>query len=215
MRARDIMTSPVIAVRAGTTVQDAAALLAARGFTALPVVDDDDRLIGIVTEADLVRDRFPRDPRSLIHGTPHTEAVPAARTVGEVMTTPVTAMGAGTDIADLTMVLLDARLRSMPIVDGSRLIGIVTRRDLVRVVGRDDASIATDVRHRLEIYGGPNRWQVEVHGGVVTITDQFDDETDRHVAIAIAEAVPGVVRADATAVLPDGRIAIKSDVDSR
>jgi CBS-domain-containing membrane protein len=57
MRARDIMTSPVITVRAGTTVQDAAALLAARGFTALPVLDDDDRLIGIVTEADLLRGR--------------------------------------------------------------------------------------------------------------------------------------------------------------
>jgi CBS domain-containing protein len=192
MRARDIMTSPVITVRTGTTVHDAAALLAERGFTALPVVDDDDQLIGIVTEADLIRDRFPRDPRSLIHNGPHT-AKTGRELVGDVMTSPVTAMGQGTDIADLTTALLDARQRSMPIVDGSRVIGIVTRRDLVRVVGRDDATIATDVRHKLEIYGGPNRWTVDVHGGVVTITDRFDDETDRHVAAALAEAVPGVV----------------------
>src|SRR2546430_14592984 len=151
MRARDIMTSPVITVRVDTTVQDAAALLAARGFTALPVIDDDDRLIGIVTEADLVRDRFPRDPRSLIHGGPQAQRAPTPETVGEVMITPVTAMGSGTDIADLTQALLDARQRSMPIVDGSRVIGIVTRRDLVRVVGRDDATIARDVRHKLEV----------------------------------------------------------------
>lgn len=195
MRARDIMTSPVITVRPGTTVQDAAALLAGRGFTALPVVDDDDRLIGIVTEADLVRDRFPRDPRSLIHGGPNAEVVPAAETVGNVMTSPVTGMGPGTDLAVLTAALLEARQRSMPIVDGSRLVGIVTRRDLVRVVGRDDDAIAMDVRHKLEIYGGPNRWNVQVSHGVVTIGDQFDDESDRHVATVLAEAVPGVVRA--------------------
>jgi CBS domain-containing protein len=197
MRARDIMTSPVITVRPGTTVQDAAALLASRGFTALPVVDDDERLIGIVTEADLVRDRFPRDPRSLIHGGPQAEVAAAAETVDEVMTSPVTAMGSGTDVAVLTSALLDAGQRAMPIVDGSRLVGIVTRRDLVRVVGRDDESIATEVRHRLEIYGGPNRWDVHVHCGVVTIGDQYDDEADRHIATVLAEAVPGVVRAQA------------------
>src|SRR2546423_1797200 len=120
MRARDIMTSPVITVRSGTTVQDAAALLAARRFTALPVVDDDDRLIGIVTEADLVRDRFPRDPRSLIHGGPHAESVAVSETVGEGMTPPVAVMGPGKDIASLTKTLPDARQRPLPIADGSR-----------------------------------------------------------------------------------------------
>jgi CBS domain-containing protein len=195
MRARDIMTSPVIAVRPDTPVQEAAAVLAERGFTALPVLGDDDQLIGIVTEADLVADRFPRDPRSLIHGEPTTVDTPGPETVGEVMSTPVTAMGPGADLADLTRALLDARQRCMPIVDGSRVIGIVTRRDLVRVVGRDDAVIARDVRHKLEIYGGPNRWDVEVRRGVVTLGDRFGDETDRHVAIALAEAVPGVARA--------------------
>jgi CBS domain-containing protein len=58
MRARDIMTSPVITVRPAMTIKEAARLLATHGFTALPVVDDDERLIGIVTEADLVRDRI-------------------------------------------------------------------------------------------------------------------------------------------------------------
>lgn len=195
MRARDIMTSPVITVRAATTVQDAAALLAGRGFTALPVVDDDGQLIGIVTEADLVRDRFPRDARSLIHGGERAAVPAVGETVGEVMTSPAVSMSSGTDVAVLTAALLDARQRAMPIVDGSRLVGIVTRRDLVRVVGRDDEAIARAVRHRLEIYGGPNRWDVQVHCGVVTIGDQYDDEADRHIATVLAEAVPGVVRA--------------------
>lgn len=176
-------------------MQDAAALLAGRGFTALPVVDDDGLLIGIVTEADLVRDRFPRDARSLTHAGPRSEAVPVRETVGEVMTSPAASMGSGTDVAVLTKAMLEAGQRAMPIVDGSRLVGIVTRRDLVRVVGRDDDTIARDVRHRLEIYGGPNRWDVQVHCGVVTIGDEYDDEADRHIATVLAEAVPGVVRA--------------------
>lgn len=203
MRARDIMTSPVTTVRPETSIKEAAAVLAGKGFTALPVVDEEDRLIGIITEADLVRDRVPRDPRALCHPGEELPTV-ATTAVGEVMTTPVDAMGAGTDVAVLAKVLLDAGHRSMPIVDGSRVVGIVTRRDIVRVIARDDHTIAEDVRHRLEIYGGARRWQVEVRDGMVTIGDQFDSdqgdaETDRHVATVLAEAVPGVVRATAFA----------------
>ena len=198
MRARDIMTTPVITVRPETPIKEAATLLAARGFTALPVIDPDYRLIGIATEADLLRDRVPRDPRARCHPGEEMPTVSTV-TVGEVMTTPATAMGPGTDVAVLAKALLDAGHRSMPIVDGSRVVGIVTRRDIVRVIGRDDHTIAEDVRHRLEIYGGDRRWRVEVRDGMVSIGDQFDDETDRHVATVLAEAVPGVVRATAFA----------------
>lgn len=199
MRARDIMTAPVITVRPETAVKEAAVLLAEHGFTALPVLDEDDRLIGIVTEADVVRDRVPRDPRTLIHADHLDAAVPVSTTVREVMTTPVIAMGPGTDVALLGKALLESGFRSMPIVEGSVVVGIVTRRDIVRAIARDDDTIAADVRHRLEIYGGDRRWHVEVHDGVVSIADEFDDETDRHVAIVLAEAVPGVTRATAVA----------------
>jgi len=203
MRARDIMKSPVITVKPDTTIKEAARILATRGFTALPVVDDDDRLIGIVTEADLVRDRIPLDPRAHILPGRQRATTPVTTTVGEVMTTPVTAMGPGTDVAVLATALLDARQRSMPIVEGSRVVGIVTRRDIVATVARDDAIVADDVRHRLELYGGPGRWTVECHEGVVTIGDTFDDETDRHIVSVLAEAVPGVVRASAVAAQDD------------
>lgn len=198
MRARDIMTTRVITVRPGTAIKEAAALLAEHGFTALPVLDDGDRLVGIVTEADVVRDRVPRDPRTLIH-VDRVEAAPVTATVREVMTAPVTTMEPGTDVALLGKALLESGYRSVPIVEGSVVVGIVTRRDIVRAVARDDVTIAADVRHRLEIYGGDRRWHVDVHDGVVSIADEFDDETDRHVATVLAEAVPGVTRATAVA----------------
>ncbi|MFG1643558.1 HPP family protein [Amycolatopsis sp. NPDC049252] len=193
MRARDLMTSPVIAVQPWTSAKEAAELLSTHGFTALPVVDDDERLIGIVTEADLIRDRIPVDPR---YTHEHHETTAAGKTVGDLMTSPVTAMSTGTDVADLCQALVDDRIRAMPIVDGSAVVGIVTRGDIVRVLAREDTEIAKDVKHRLEIYGGSGRWKINVRDGYVHITDQFDDDSDRHVAQLLALAVPGVVSAD-------------------
>ncbi|MTD59604.1 CBS domain-containing protein [Amycolatopsis pithecellobii] len=190
MRAQDVMTHPVVTVTPETTAKRAAELLSRNGFTALPVVGDDGELIGIVTEADLIGDRFPADARR-VSGRAD---LPGA-TVAEVMTTPVTAMSRGTDLSMLVRSLLDSRIRVMPIVDGSRLVGIVTRGDIVRVFARSDAEIAADVRHHLAIYGGPDRWQVRVRDGVVHIVDEFDNDIDRHVAAVLAEAVPGVVSA--------------------
>ncbi|VVJ21726.1 CBS domain protein [Amycolatopsis camponoti] len=192
MRARDLMTAPVITVHPWTSAKEAAGLLSMHGFTALPVVDDEDGLVGIVTEADLIRGRVPADPRH-VH---EPRATVAGKTVGDLMTSPATAMDTGADVADLCQALVDARIRAMPIVDGSAVAGIVTRGDVVRMLAREDTEIARDVKHRLEIYGGSGRWGIDVRDGCVHITDQFDDDTDRHVARLLALAVPGVVAAD-------------------
>jgi len=194
MRACDLMTAPVITVRSDAPVKDALKLLTANSFTALPVVDDT-VLVGIVTEADLIQDRIPRDTRYR-QGEPDTDQHHAAQvSVGSVMTSPAVAMTPGADLTDVCQALLGAHIRAMPIVEGARVVGIVTRGDIVRVLARDDTAIAADIRHRLEIYGGPNRWTVEVEDGVVRIVDAFDSSTDRHVASMLAQAVPGVVDA--------------------
>jgi CBS domain-containing protein len=196
MRARDLMTAPVITVRSDSPVKNALELLTANSFTALPVVDDN-VLVGIVTEADLIQDRIPRDPRNRQGELDTSQHRSAPMSVGSVMTSPVVTMGSGADLTDLCQALLDAHIRAMPIVDDAKVVGIVTRGDIVRVLARDDRAIAADIRHRLEIYGGPNRWRVDVQGGVARIVDSFDDSTDRHVAALLAQAVPGVIDAQA------------------
>jgi CBS domain-containing protein len=196
MQARDIMSRNVVTVTTTTTVKDAATLLASHGFTALPVLDDTGSLIGLVTEADILRDRFPRDPRFRCTdaGSIHAREDPRApaNSVGAVMTWPAPCMSGAGDVVDLVTAMSVDGLRSMPIVDGSQVVGIVTRRDLVRTLTRADQDINTDVRHQLEIYGGLGRWTVDVDGGAVTIHDALDNETDRHVATVLAEAVRGV-----------------------
>ncbi|GLY70458.1 CBS domain-containing protein [Amycolatopsis taiwanensis] len=199
MRAQDVMTAPVVTVGPDASAKRAAELLSEHGFTALPVVDSEDRLVGIVTEADLIGDRIPVDPR---YRHRDERVRHPGVTVAEVMTSPVTGMAPGTDLAMLARALLTGRIRAMPIVDGSRLVGIVTRGDIVRAFARQDTEIAAEVRRRLASYGGPDRWQVEVHDGAVRIVDANDNETDRHVVTLLAEAVPGVVSAEVRAEVP-------------
>ncbi|MEV8438742.1 CBS domain-containing protein [Actinosynnema sp. NPDC051121] len=180
MRARDIMTSPVITVSSTEPLREAAALMTAHGFTALPVVDGG-RLVGIVTEADLLRGRYGAVP----------EALDAP--VAEVLTTPVYGMDPAAPAELLARVMVDDRVRCIPIVDGSRVVGVVTRRDLVRVLTRTDDVIAADVRRRLAVYREAVHWTVSVDDGDVTIGTVGDDAEVDRLAAALAESVPGVV----------------------
>ena len=192
MRAQDVMSSPVLTVYPEQSVKEVAALLAERGFTAAPVVDDDGHVVGMVTEADVLRDRIPVDARTRIWGDQVAETHPA-QTVAEVMSTPAVAITPGADAAAIARMMLADHVRAVPVVDGGRgVVGIVTRRDLLRAIATDDATVLTAVKSRLAAYGGSARWSVTVHDGVVEIVDDFDDATDRHVAQVIAEAVPGV-----------------------
>jgi CBS domain-containing protein len=81
---------------------------------------------------------------------------------------------------------------ALPVLDeDGDLIGIVTRRDLLRVLSRDDQSIASHVRHRRAIHGGPIDGPSPCTTGAVAISDEFDNATNRHVAAVLADAVPG------------------------
>jgi len=194
MRVGDVMTRSVVSTTPQTTISDAATVLAGQGFTLLPVVEEDDRLVGVLTEADVVRGRIPPDPRSGAWQGNQAGSPPA--TVGDVMSSPPLTTHPHTDAADLAAMMIDRGLRSLPVVDEQdQLVGIVTRRDLVRIIARNDALIAADVRKRLECYGVPDRWTVHVDHGSVTITDQYNNPADHHVALVLAQAVPGVVHA--------------------
>ncbi|HEY6749352.1 MAG TPA: CBS domain-containing protein [Mycobacteriales bacterium] len=136
MQARQIMTTPVITVRPATTVRNAAAVLLEHSITAVPVLDDHDELVGMVSEGDLVGDRFGHDPRSQLW--PVEDEPPGPQTVRDVMTTTVIALGASADAADLAQSMLDSDVRSIPIVEGAAVVGIVSRRDLLRTLMPQD-----------------------------------------------------------------------------
>jgi len=192
MRAKDLMTTSVVVVRPDTSVKKAADLLTTHGFTLLPVVDAYDNLVGVVSEADLIRGRILSDPRTLIDDNPPPPAEPPARLVAEVMTTQPVVVDTTTDAVAVTKLMLDRHLRALPVTDGDRITGIITRRDLLRTIARDDRDIARDVRHRLAA-ACRDPWTVDVIDGVATLATETTDSSEHHIAQVIAAALPGVI----------------------
>src|SRR6478752_7205998 len=131
MLIRQIMSSPAVTISSASSVQHAADTLRSRGFTALPVLDDDGRLVGIVTEADILDGRVEPDAR-------RSTGLPRHRrrgdTVGEVMTSPVESLTPGADVADAAEIMLEERIRCLPVVAGRKIVGVITRRDLLRAI---------------------------------------------------------------------------------
>ncbi|CCH32897.1 CBS domain-containing protein [Actinosynnema sp. NPDC047251] len=193
MRVRDVMTHDVVTVPPGSSARDAGALLAAKGFTMLPVVDGGGRLVGVVTEVDALRGRLSLDPRTLVRGEPARHDPAPARTVEGVMSPPDAVVTPEVDLAVLARRMVDADARSAAVVSAGRLVGVVTRRDLLRVISREDRDLAAEVRRRLGLYAGRHRWTVSVTDGRVSIVDAMDDPEDRHIVSVLVGAVPGVV----------------------
>ncbi|MGZ4640078.1 MAG: CBS domain-containing protein [Actinomycetes bacterium] len=193
MRASEFMTVSVVTVRPETSISDATALLLQRGFSALPVVDEDERLVGIVSESDLLRGRLGADPRAHMLPVAPDETEPP-HMVGQVMTSKVVALPASADQTQFAAVMIEQRIKSLPVVSGDRLVGIVAAKDLLRTQVRGDDEIAREVARRLREYGGgENVWAVDVTDGVVTLSG-LAGEQERRIATLLAETVPGAVR---------------------
>ena len=183
MKARDIMTRPVVRVGPATPVREAIVLLTEHCVAALPVVGEDDAVLGVFTEADALR--------SGVAG----KGPAAGVLVATVLTAPAETVGLDTDVAEIARRMLGDRRRSIPVVDDDGVLaGIVSRRDMLTPLVRQDDSVASHLNALLTDYcGHRDRWAVSVTGGMVTIRGAFTDEAERRVVTALAKTVYGVV----------------------
>lgn len=195
MLAHEIMTSPVVTAQADMSVTDAIKLLDKHDITALPVLDARDRLIGIVSEADLLRGRIFRDPRAQVRPLEAEADGPADDTVGTVMTPGVLAVHESTDTSDIARLMLDTGIKSVPVTRGQRVVGIVSRRDLIRALASDDQQIE-DAIHALFTEAGLNDWSVKVLDGHVRLIGD-GPASEARVAAILARTVAGVGRVQA------------------
>ena len=192
MRIRDVMSSPVISVAPGTTIKEAALLLVRHGFNALPVIDGG-KLVGIVTEADLIPLESRPDPRSQIIPPPG-DPTRIPRPVAAVMTAKVVTLPVHEDAARAAQLMLRQNLRSIPVTDGTEVVGMVTRRDLLRVLARDDNEISQEVSALLTDELPDASIRVAVADGMVTLGFQSGlDSGERRIAELLASTVPGVL----------------------
>lgn len=204
MRARDIMTSPVHTVGPEAAVEWAVQRLTAESITALPVVDDTGALVGMVSEGDLLWHRVPADPTAHLRRDLHPDQPGSPRTVREVMTTSPVTTTPDADVADVADTMLRRDVRSLPVLDGRVVVGIISRRDILRAAVRDDDVLAREIQHRLDEYAGtPGRWTVTVDKGTATVAGALADENDRTVVSVLTRSVPGVTAVELTGAEPD------------
>ncbi|MCL8025156.1 CBS domain-containing protein [Nocardioides bruguierae] len=197
MLVHEVMTSRPISIGPRTRVKSAMRLLATNRLTSLPVVSAEGRLVGIVSEADLLRDALTPDARARLWPT-HTPASswdaqvddrPAY--VEEVMNTHVLTVHPSTDLAVAVELLTTTGAKSMPVLDAhDRVVGIISRSDVVRVLARSDADLERDLDAELLQLGHPD-WLVEVHEGVALVEGPMGPG-ERALAELAGHDVPGV-----------------------
>jgi CBS domain-containing protein len=193
MRVKDIMSSPVYTVEQATTVDAAATLMTTKSVTALPVLDESGALVGMVGESDLLWHRVPADPTAHLRPLPATDPAERPGLVAEVMSPYPVTTRSDTDVAEAAEAMLEYDVRSIPVLDDGDLVGIVSRRDILRAMVRGDDVLTAEVQHRLDEYAdGQHRWTATVEGGVARIAGDFDDPTEQGVVAVLARTVPGV-----------------------
>lgn len=196
MRAADVMTTPVVTVPPDLPLKEAARVLAENAIAATPVVESG-RLVGMVSELDLLWGNLPRDPRAHLFRLEEPAEQPAddSPAVADVMTRDVLALPVDADAADLLAHMRATNCRSIPIVEGDRLVGIVSRRDLLRAFTRSDLQLAEELVTRLREALPGGAWSADVNDGVAVLHPPAADACEDRLALDVAATVPGLLHA--------------------
>ncbi|HMO30500.1 CBS domain-containing protein [Enterovirga sp.] len=214
MKARDIMTTPIVSIRSDATVDQAIEIMLNRCFSGLPVVDDEGRLVGIVTEGDLLRrqelgtqPKHSRWLRLLISPGRLAEefARSRGRQVADVMTPEVHSVSEDSTLEDIVELMLREGIKRVPVVVNGGPVGMVTRADILRALRRSftqatfepssDSQIAVDIQAAFEAAGDciPTALiEVSVTSGVVELHGSITDERERQAVKVAIEGVRGV-----------------------
>ncbi|MFI7497972.1 CBS domain-containing protein [Streptomyces sp. NPDC049687] len=202
----EVMTREVVEAHRETPFKDVVRLLDRHRISGLPVVDDDDKVVGVISETDLIRHQAARSPRGRARwfgmrppgrSSRRTDAVARAVTARELMSTPAITVHPEQRIADAARVMERHGVERLPVVDEEdRLIGIATRRDLLRVFLRTD----DEIRHEVGDDVLPRALGRSAHGvavavqdGMVTLEGAVQRRSDIPLAIRLTYRVDGVV----------------------
>ncbi|MFE3165237.1 CBS domain-containing protein [Streptomyces sp. NPDC059224] len=202
-----VMTTDVVHASCGTPFKEVARLLADNRISGLPVVDDDDKVIGVVSETDLMA-RQATAPGALgenhraslvrlTRGARRQAAKARARTAGDLMSDPPVTVHAENTIVEAARTMAERRVERLPVLDEEdRLVGIVTRRDLLQVFLRPDGEIRDEVIDEVLVHAlwlPPHGVEVSVAEGVVTLAGHMKHRTETEIAVSMTRQIDGVV----------------------
>ncbi|MFE5191169.1 CBS domain-containing protein [Streptomyces sp. NPDC056628] len=190
----DVMTHTVIAVGSEAPFKEIVELLDQWKVSALPVLAGEGRVVGVVSEADLLPKEEVRDGGQAVNDV-RTRIKASALTAGEVMSTPAVTVHADASLAEAARVMARRHLKRLPVVDGVGILqGVVSRSDLLKVFLRSDAEIGAEIRdHVLPHLPVTNALEVSVTDGVVTLSGAMPERGLVPVVARAVTAVEGVV----------------------
>ncbi|MGP4053159.1 CBS domain-containing protein, partial [Streptomyces sp. 2A115] len=196
----DVMTHTVAAIGRGAAFKDIVRMMRDWKVSALPVLEGEGRVVGVVSEADLLpkeefRDSDPDRDTQLKRLSDLAKA--GAVTAAELMTSPALTVHANATLAQAARTMAHAKVKRLPVVDDTGMLqGIVSRADLLKVFLRDDEDIDEEVRREVVAYLFPtpaSSARVAVRDGVVTLSGRIRDTSLVPVAARLIRAVEGVV----------------------
>jgi CBS-domain-containing membrane protein len=196
---KDVMTTRVIWVKKDATFREMAAALREYRVSAFPVVDDDRKVIGVVSEADMLNKEALIDEPGVFGGILHRRDQAKARgiTAGDLMTTAVVAVRPEDTVEHAARLMYDRGVKRLPVTDGDgRLAGIISRADVLSIFDRTDAAIRHEITHDVllgEFLADPARFQVTVMDGIVTLSGRPETSDTGHAIIRRVRHVQGVV----------------------
>jgi CBS domain-containing protein len=210
MLVRDVMTEKVFTVTRDTPLKVVATRMLEYGVSGLPVVADEE-VVGVVSETDILfKERVAPERKGVVDWLVHYAEDPPlakldARTAGDAMTTPAVTIQSGRSVEDAATLMLDLRIDRLPVVDSGRLVGIVTRADLVRAFTRSDDLIAQEIREEgllKRFWVGPSSVTLDVDQGNVVLEGRVDNEDLAESIVAFTERIPGVVSVESKLTWP-------------
>ena len=200
----DVMTRTVVVVNVSAPFKEVVRRMHDYRVSAVPVVDDEGRLVGLVSEADLILKEDPELEESahLFEGRHrrHDREKAAGLVARELMTTPVVTVLPAASLGEAARLMHRKGVKRLPVVnDGGKILGILSRADLLKVFLREDADVGHEVREdvvRRTLWIDPDTVNVTVHDGVVRLDGQLERRSLIPVLERLVSAVEGVVGVD-------------------
>lgn len=206
MRVESVMTREVVTVTEDVPIKDVAALLTRCHISGVPVCDADGAVVGVVSEADVLRKEEGLAPGVggrfawLFRRVDDELAKVAARTAGEAMTSPALTIRPTQQVAEAAQLMISHKINRLPVVARGKLVGIVSRADLLRAFARSDDDLEREIRE--EVFRGalwlePETFDIHVEDGVVTLRGRVGTRQDAEDVVRFVRRVPGVLEVSA------------------
>ncbi len=200
MKLRDLMTRDVITVGPDASLKEAARRMIEASVSGLAVTEVDDHLVGIITEADFVAteaDRRRKERAGLLRFLYRDTELPSQeRLVRDVMSTDLVVLGPDADHAEAARLMEREGIKRIPVLEGGRLVGLVSRSDILRVFARSDREIISEIEGHVMgdvLWIDPRRVEIVCDEGNVTLRGRLETKTDADLLARLSARVDGVI----------------------